>query len=225
MANTIGERIKSFRSQTGMNQKEFAEACSKIDNRERSKWGQSRIANYETNARKPDFDDIKIIAQILNIEPAELAFGDNTEVELTGRPKEGALKVVGEAIMGVDGEFEMTEKLLGFIKIYSSDPEAYCLKVKGTSMEPRIFSGEFVVIEPSTSVYPGDEVFIRTNDGRNMIKIFDYLRDGEYRFSSVNKEHEDFTMDIDDVEVMSAVSAIIKRSRFISLDDMEGIEF
>lgn len=223
--NTIGERIKAFRQKLGVNQKEFSERCAKLDNRERAKWGQSRIGNYEINNREPNLEDIRIMATVLGIEPAELAYGDDSEMEYAGRPKEGLIRVLGEARMGADGGFDMTEELMGFIQIYSSDPDAYCLRVKGNSMEPRILSGEFVVIEPNAVYYPGDEVFVRTVEGRNMIKIMDYCRDGEYRFSSINKAHDSFTLDFDEVETVSSVAAIVKRSRFISLDDVQDGAF
>lgn len=221
----IGERIKAFRQKLGVNQKEFADRCAKIDDRERAKWGQSRIGNYEINNREPNLEDIRIMAVVLGIEPAQLAYGDDSEVEYVGVPKEGVLKVIGEAVMGTDGEFDMAEDLMGFIRIYSSDPDAYCLKVKGNSMEPRILSGEFVVIEPNANVYPGDEVFVRTVDGKNMIKVMDYCRDGEYRFSSVNKAHTSFTVDFAEVDKVASVAAIVKRSRFITLEEMQEMPF
>lgn len=221
----IGERIKAFRQKLGQNQKEFAESCAKLDNRERAKWGQSRIGNYEINNREPNLEDIRIMATVLGIDPAELAYGGENEAEYVGRPKEGLIKVLGEAVMGADGAFEMTEELMGFVRMYSSDPSAYCLRVKGNSMEPRIFSGEYVVIEPNATCYPADEVFVRTIEGKNMIKVMDYCRDGEYRFSSVNKEHRSFTLDYDEVDTVAAVAAIVKRTRFISLDEIQEIEF
>lgn len=165
------------------------------------------------------------MATVLGIDPAELAYGGENEAEYVGRPKEGLIKVLGEAVMGADGEFEMAEELMGFVRMYSSDSDAYCLKVKGNSMEPRILSGEYVVIEPNAAYYPADEVFVRTVDGKNMIKVMDSCRDGEYRFSSVNKEHRSFTLDYDEVDTIAAVAAIVKRSRFISLDEIQDVVF
>ena len=57
----IGDRIKLFRNKLDISQKELADRIGKLDSRERSKWGQSRIANYEKNQRMPDLDDIKLI--------------------------------------------------------------------------------------------------------------------------------------------------------------------
>lgn len=189
----------------------------KISPKAVSKW-----FNAET---MPSTENIYVLANYLDVTPEWLTFGDKSEVEFVGRPKEGLIRVLGEAVMGADGEFEMSEMLMGFIRMYSSDPEAYCLKVKGNSMEPRILSGEFVVIEPNATYYPGDEVFIRTVEGKNMIKVMDYCRDGEYRFSSVNQAHQSFTLDYDEVDVIASVAAIVKRSRFISLDEIQEVPF
>lgn len=189
----------------------------KISAKAVSKW-----FNAET---MPSTANIYSLAAFLGVTPEWLNYGDVSEVQYVGRPKEGLIKVLGEAMMGADGEFEMAEELMGFVRMYSSDPDAYCLKVKGNSMEPRILSGEYVVIEPNAAYYPTDEVFVRTVDGKNMIKVMDSCRDGEYRFSSVNKEHRSFTLDYDEVDTVAAVAAIVKRSRFISLDEIQDVVF
>ena len=82
---------------------------------------------------------------------------------------------------------EMTEERDGWLKIYSDDPDAFGLRVKGDSMWSRIKSGEYVLIEPNTKVFPGMRVFVRTVEGHNMIKILGYDRDGEYQFTSINQ--------------------------------------
>ena len=84
---------------------------------------------------------------------------------------DGLIPVIGDAVLGMDGLIDMMEFHAGWLRIYSDDKHAYGVRVRGDSMWPRIQSGEFVVIEPSTKVAPGDEVFIRTKDGHNMIKF------------------------------------------------------
>ena len=141
-------------------------------------------------------------------------------IEYAGKPRMGAIPVVGEAILGVDGMIDMVEIRAGWLQIYSSDKEAYGLKVKGDSMHPRIQSGEFVVIEPNTPVHSGDEVFVRTVDGHNMIKIMTKTRDGNYQFSSINNEHRPITLDGSQVEKMHFVSAIVKAIRYVDYDEV-----
>ena len=89
---------------------------------------------------------------------------------------------------------DMVEYRGGWLKIYSDDPNAYGLRVRGDSMWPRIQSGEFVLIEPGTSVHSGDEVFVRTADGHNMIKVLNYTREGGYQFTSINQDHRPITL-------------------------------
>ncbi|WP_129582413.1 helix-turn-helix transcriptional regulator, partial [Rodentibacter caecimuris] len=45
MATTLGERIKAYREQLGISQKELAERSNQLD-KTNSNWGQPRIANY-----------------------------------------------------------------------------------------------------------------------------------------------------------------------------------
>ncbi|EPS5379636.1 LexA family transcriptional regulator [Escherichia albertii] len=140
-----------------------------------------------------------------------------------GQVRKGLVRVVGEAILGVDGTIEMTEERDGWLKIYSDDPDAFGLRVKGDSMWPRIKSGEYVLIEPNTKVFPGDEVFVRTIEGHNMIKILGYDRDGEYQFTSINQDHRPITLPYHQVAKVEYVAGILKQSRH--LDDIEAREW
>ncbi|HGC8062674.1 TPA: helix-turn-helix transcriptional regulator [Yersinia enterocolitica] len=144
------------------------------------------------------------------------------EIEFAGKIRLGSVPVVGEAILGVDGMIDMVEIRAGWLQIYSSDNDAYGLKVKGDSMHPRIQSGEFVVIEPNTHIHSGDEVFVRTLDGHNMIKVMTKTRDGSYQFSSINNEHKPITLDPSEVEKMHFVSAIVKATRYVDYDEVQS---
>ena len=71
---TLGERIKAYREQLKISQKELAERCNNIDTKsENARWGQPRIANYEKGNRTPNLEDISIISKALNILPEVLA--------------------------------------------------------------------------------------------------------------------------------------------------------
>lgn len=148
----------------------------------------------------------------------------NEELEFAGSIRAGYVPVIGEAVLGVDGSVDMIEFRAGWLRIYSGDKDAYGLKVKGDSMWPRIQSGEYVVIEPNTTVHAGDEVFVRTKDGHNMIKIMNRTRDGDYQFSSVNSDHRPITLSADDVVKMHFVSAIVKHTRYVDQDDVPRVE-
>lgn len=182
------------------------------------------------NGRKRIADDmVEIIETAFNLprgwmDSIHQSQPQNEEIEFAGSIRDGYVPVIGEAIMGVDGSVDMIELCAGFLQIYSADKDAYGLRVKGDSMFPRIHSGEFVVIEPNTAVHSGDEVFVRTSEGKNMIKVMTKTRDGNYVLSSINNEHKPITIDADQVEKMHFVSAIVKHTRYVDHDDVPRVD-
>lgn len=149
---------------------------------------------------------------------------DNENLEVAGFLQDGVIPVIGDAVLGMDGLIDMVEFHAGWLRFYSADPKAYAVRVRGDSMWPRMQSGEFVVIEPGTKVHPGDEVFVRTSDGHNMIKIMNVARDGDYQFISVNSDHKPITIAPDNVAKIHFVSGIIKATRFISFEEVNRID-
>jgi phage repressor protein C with HTH and peptisase S24 domain len=230
---TLGSRIKRLRKQKRISQKALAEACG---------WSsQSRVGNYESNLRQPNLKDLTLLAPALGVSLADLLLGVNSQqiietalssidpptlssknlgnvVRPIGPTKEGVVPVVGTAKLGMDGYFEALDFPVGhgdgYLHIYSDDPNAYGLRVVGDSMHPRIKSGEYVLIEPNKIFITGDEVMVQTQDGRSMIKEFIYLRDGVYRFDSVNQDHSPLHLDQHDVSKVHLVGGILKSSRF-----------
>lgn len=182
----------------------------------------SKWLNAESVPRQEKMNEI---ANFLGVDVVWLQHGkDSDELEFAGSIRDGYVPVIGEAILGVDGSVDMIEFRAGWLRIYSGDKDAYGLKVKGDSMWPRIQSGEYVVIEPNTCVHAGDEVFVRTTDGHNMIKIMNKTRDGDYQFSSVNSDHRPITLSSGHIEKMHFVSAIVKHTRYVDNEDVPKVD-
>lgn len=178
-----------------------------------------KLMNGKTSSNRKLYE----IADYLNINLNWLVSGDGemensqqkNEIEYVGNIKEGSIKVKGAAIMGTNDVFQMNEDFNGRLKFHSDDPNAFALKVQGDSMFPRINSGEFVVIEPNIIPRSGDEVLVRTKDGRNMIKKLEFHRDYVYRFTSVNQDHPPITIDENQVDKVMFISAIVKSIRYL----------
>ena len=183
-----------------------------------------KLMNGKTSSNRKLYE----IADYLKINLNWLVSGDGemennqptNEIEYIGNIKEGTIIVKGEAIMGTDGAFQMDEDFNGRLKFHSDDPHAFALKVKGDSMFPRINSGEFVVIEPNIVPCSGDEVLVRTKDGRNMIKKLEFHRDCVYRFTSINQDHPPITLDENQVDKIMFVSAIVKSARYLDVHEI-----
>jgi len=124
------------------------------------------------------------------------------------------IAVVAMAQLGDNGHFCDLEYPVGhgdgYLHFLSTDPDAYGLRCVGDSMEPRIKDGEFVVVEPNQAVTSGDEVLVKSRDGRVMIKVLGYTRDGYTHFLSVNQSHKTVKIRADQIERLSFVAAIVK---------------
>lgn len=159
--DTIGERIKKFRMTLGLNQKDFAEACGKLDTREKaSKWGQSRIGNYETGTRMPDLEDIRIISSVLNIEPSDLAFGSGNIIPATiGTTKVPLISYIQAGQWAGIEDFRETcgdyEYILTDLDVSEN---AFALEIRGDSMIPDFIEGDVVIIDPSEPPHAGEFV-------------------------------------------------------------------
>lgn len=129
-----------------------------------------------------------------------------------------SVPVVGTAQLGDDGHYEALDYPTGhgdgFVTYPTRDANAYALRVKGDSMRPRIKPGEFVLIEPNTTPEPGDEVLVKTTDGRAMVKVLDFRRNGVVQLSSINEEHRPITLEESQVERLHYVAAILKATLY-----------
>lgn len=209
----MNDRIKARRKELKLTQDSLAKRV-----------GVNRVTvtGWESGDYKPGGENLQALAAALNCNPGWLLDGGdiNEQITYVGKVRPGLVPVVGDAVLGVDGMIDMVEYRGGWLKIYSDDPNAYGLRVRGDSMWPRIQSGEFVLIEPGSTVHPGDEVFVRTCDGHNMIKVLNYTRDGEYQFNSINQDHRPITMDRADVIKVQYVAGILKASRHVDNDSV-----
>lgn len=130
------------------------------------------------------------------------------------KPPFPGIPVVGTAKLGDDGNFCELEYPVGHgdgrIDWPSRDPNAYALRCKGDSMKPRIRHGEFVVIEPNHPVVPGDEVLVKSKDGRVMVKELAYIREGMVYLASVNEAHPRISIALEQLDAFHYVAGIAK---------------
>ncbi|WP_454056063.1 S24 family peptidase [Cupriavidus sp. Marseille-Q8015] len=126
------------------------------------------------------------------------------------------IPVRGMAQLGDNGHFVDVEYPVGhgdgYVVFPTRDPHAYALRCNGESMRPRVKHNEFVVVEPSTQIQNGDEVLVKSQDGRVMVKELAYVRDGMVHLSSVNEKHGMLRIPQDQIERMHFVAGIVKRS-------------
>jgi phage repressor protein C with HTH and peptisase S24 domain len=153
------------------------------------------------------------LAERLGVQPGEIF----RSLSANKPPKSGkkpGVPVVGTAQLGDNGHFCELQYPVGHgdgqIRWASKDGSAYAVRCKGESMKPRIRNGEFVIVEPSHQFAPGDEVLVRSLDGRVMVKQLAYVRDGMVHLDSVNESHPRISIEETEIESIQYVAGIAK---------------
>lgn len=218
---TLAERLKHIRELRGLKQTPVARAVG---------IKQSSLSELETGASKEMAGrTLDGLSRVYKVNPAWLlhekgpmetpkgARAPTVEIEdmeyrFAGRPN----PVVGYVMGGDRGYYDelaySTGHGDGAVLYPTQDKNTYALRVRGTSMEPRIHPGEYVVVMPNHTVKTNDEVVVRTKDGRVMVKKLGARRNGVIELKSINEsgEHPIIKVDESNVERLHYVGGIAK---------------
>ncbi|MDA1089460.1 MAG: helix-turn-helix transcriptional regulator [Proteobacteria bacterium] len=85
------------------------------------------------------------------------------------------------------------------------DPQAYALEITGDSMEPVFRDGDTVIVSPQANIRRGDRVVAKTKSGEVMVKLLQRQSLHKYELKSLNPDHEDRSLDVEDVEWIARV--------------------
>jgi len=136
--------------------------------------------------------------------------------EIVGRPR--LLPVVGRCQAGPDGLLLIDDYPTGhgegIVEYWAKCDNAYALRIRGESMSPRYLPGEFVAVDPCTEVFPNQEVILLLKDQRRLIKRLLWIRDGQASFESINKDFQNITFELDEIEGMHRVMGRVPPEAF-----------
>jgi len=225
---SLGQLLRSARERNGYTQQEVAD-----------RYGISRnsVTLWEGDKNRPEADRLIDLCNWLGIRLTELhvaTSGDDPLVAINVHElretapdygvvrrssRSGRIPVVGTAQLGDGGFYEELQYPAGhgegFLDFPSRDPNAYALRVRGDSMRPRIKPGEFVVVEPNRAPQVGDDVVVKTIDGRSMVKQLALHRDGIVELRSVNEAHAPITLEEKEIVAMHKAYGALPRDLFI----------
>ena len=184
--NTLGSRIKKYRLAQGISQKALAMACG---------WGsQSRIGNYESDAREPSLDDVRTTAAALRIAPEALLLESekslqNVQMALqpTRAPKEYPLiswVIAGEWAESCDN-FHPGDADQWLSSTENAGEHGFWLDVKGDSMtcsgNPNFPEGSRILVRPEADLISGKYYVVKLLDsGETTFK--QYIEDAGLRY-------------------------------------------
>lgn len=159
----FAEKLKELRQQKGMTQSELA----KLLNMQRSTLGM-----YETGKREPNFEILNMFANFFNVDMNTLMDMNNTSNQNPSSPVRSIkIPVLGTVVAGVP--LEAVENIIGWEEIspaMAATGEHFALRIKGTSMEPRICEGDIVVVRKQEDIESGDTAIVLINGGEATVK-------------------------------------------------------
>ena len=189
---TIGELIKKYREENGISMDDFSRLSGL------SKGYISMLEKNENPRTKlpitPTTKTLSSVAAVLRVTPSELMDTINGVNDL---PKDAIpigkmmlVPVVGVVRAGYGGfafESDMgTETVDASVMRGYNPDDFFYLKVKGDSMEPRLYEGDLVLVRRQTSVDSGSYSVVTIDDEEGVVKIVEYDKDS---ISLISQNH------------------------------------
>jgi len=160
---------------------------------------------------RPRWPSTESIAKILGATGAR--FDDFTA--LLERATEGAerrrrVPMLGLARAGAGGFFDDGGFPAGGgwdeVAFPDTDGEAvYALEVTGDSMMPLYREGDVIIVSPASRLRLGDRVVVKTVEGEVMAKVLLRRNSSRIELRSLNPEHDDRTLAVEEVEWMARI--------------------
>ncbi|WP_245704346.1 LexA family protein [Pseudomonas defluvii] len=182
---TLGSRIKHYRTLKGFSQAKLAKVCG---------WAsQSRVGNYESDAREPSLEDVKTIAKALDVAPELILVGraDTQNVEMalqpTRAPKEYPL--ISWVIAGEWAEspvaFHPGDAEEWLASTENAGEHGFWLTVRGDSMtcagNPSFPEGSRILVRPESDRISGKYYVVKLLDsGEHTFK--QYIEDAGLKY-------------------------------------------
>lgn len=169
----IGERIFQERQAKGLTRKALAELTDDLK--------PSRINNWERGLRTPGPEEIKQLAEALEVAPGYLmCLTDNKQVKQEF-PWLGALVPLLNPLQACDPKMviqairdETDHHSVSFIPLSPEIAQklggnAFALRIQDDSMSPELKVGDVVIVDPDQSIRPGGLVIACKHDDKEVI--------------------------------------------------------
>lgn len=150
----IGLRIKELRKQRKLTQKQLADRIN-VD--------CSAVTKWETGKANPDFEKQQLLADIFGVS-VDYLLGRANSTQTEAKPKGIRIPVLGNVAAGIP--IEAIEEIVDYEEIseeMASRGEFFGLKIKGSSMEPRIKEGDVVIVRQQSDIESGDVAIVLVN--------------------------------------------------------------
>ena len=164
--------LKSLRVAKGLTQDELSKQLN---------ISRSTIGMYEKGAREPDFETLELVADYFNVDTDYLLGRTvkTTYIPSSALRKGVSINVLGRVAAGIP--IDAIEEVIDTEEIteeMAKTGEFFGLKIKGNSMEPRIYENDVVIVRQQNDAESGDVVIATINGDEATCKRLRKYRDG-----------------------------------------------
>ncbi|CZP75658.1 LexA family transcriptional regulator [Legionella pneumophila serogroup 1] len=168
----IGKRILEARKAKGLTLKALGELAGGLK--------QTRLTNWEQGVRTPGPEEIKLLAQALDVSPAYLmCLSDETQVKsvkktshlipLLDHHQACQVRLHVNAMREQGTCIDAALISVSAVLLPELSDEAFALKMTDESMMPEIRVNDLLVIDPSITPKPGDYVAVKVDRQKEVI--------------------------------------------------------
>lgn len=166
---TIGEKISQAMQEKGISYRDLEQATG---------IAKSALQRYVTGqTSKIPLDRLELIAKALNVPAAYLMGWDDHPMK--PRKKGVKIPVLGDVAAGIP--IEAIEDIVDYEEIdedMARGGDYFGLRIKGDSMEPRMVTGDVVIVRQQTTVDSGDIAVVLVNGDSATVKKVKITKDG-----------------------------------------------
>lgn len=186
-----------------------ASALAKRSGLDATTFNKSKRVTSDGRKRWPNTESL---AKVLDATGATLdefmPLLEDNPASRTTRPQ--LIPLIGLARAGVGGIFDDAGFPVGggwdevaFPQV--NDENAYALEITGDSMAPVYRDGDTVIVAPNAGVRRGDRVVVKTLEGEVMAKLLVRQTANKVELASINPEHEDRTLDMQEIDWIARI--------------------
>ena len=214
MKSSLGDRIREARENKEMDQGTLATKAGVV---------ARTLQRWEKGEQVPDGVSITRIAKATNANPMWLLTGEGEMYEALQRPANVYplktpprrriqlvdLPLISSVPAGKVATMFHPDYVDSYVTVDDvKDPQAFALRVKGSSMSPRIEDGDVVIVSPQAESHNGDICVVRVS-GEDTLKKVKF--EGNYiHLIPLNPEFEPVTVKKKDVDFAWKVVKLIK---------------
>jgi repressor LexA len=138
----------------------------------------STVGMYERGQREPDFETLEKIANCFSVNMNTL-LGKENETDIVNGSLGIKIPVLGKVAAGIP--ITAVENILDYEEISSemaSSGEYVALKIQGSSMEPRMYEGDVVIVRVQSSVEHGEVAVVMVDGSEATVKKVQFQSSG-----------------------------------------------